>query len=213
MEVVVSQIEDLDKLASCHKKAFPHALSSSMGKPFIRKMLSWYILSERGILIHVLKDGHVIGYCGGIKTKKAGLPGAATSITQYSFKTFLSSFLIRPWLIFHAENKKRLSFIKRNLQYKIGLKKPSTLIMSSVTREEFVPFWGLVVIGVDPQVQGKGAGSMMLQEFERLAKSDAAKKLTLSVKPDNQKAIKAYEQNGWIAGAISEESLNMNKLL
>ena len=213
MDVALSQLKDLDNLARCHKKAFPSALSSSLGSGFIRKMLSWYIVSERGVLIHVWHDQQLLGYCGGIITKKPGLPGAATSITQYSFKAFLTSFLLRPWLLLHSENIKRFSFIKRNLQYKLGLRKVVSKNVVVNSTAEFVPFWGLVVIGVDPAFQGKGAGSLMLQEFERLATLDAVKKLTLSVKPSNGKAIKSYEQNGWKKGSTSEESLNMYKLL
>lgn len=212
MQIVVSQIADLEKLAYCHKKAFPASLSSHMGKRFLRKMLSWYIIDERGIMFHVIADNEIIGYCGGIITKQPGLPGAATSITQHSFKIFVTSFLTRPWLVFHIENLKKISFIKRNLMYKLGLKKV-VHANSKILPAEFKTFWGLVVIGVNPQYHGKGTGSLLLQEFERLAKVDLVQKIMLTVKPDNAQAIKSYTRNGWVAGEINQDSLNMYKEL
>lgn len=212
MIIEISKLSDLNKLAECHKKAFPNSLSSQMGNLFIKKMLSWYIVSDRGILFHVIENNDIIGYCGGIIIKKAGLPGAATSITQHCFKTFILSFFIRPWLIFHSENIKRISFIKRNLMYKFGLKK---LIVNN-TQEPIIPFttsWGLVVIGVNPKYQGKGAGSILLQEFEKLAKTDGVQKISLSVKSINSQAIRAYTKNGWITGNNDEDSLNMYKVI
>jgi GNAT superfamily N-acetyltransferase len=212
MIIEISKHTDLNKLAECHKKAFPHSLSSQMGNLFIKKMLSWYIVSERGILFHIIENNDIIGYCGGIIIKKAGLPGAATSITQHCFKTFIFSFILRPWLIFHSENIKRFSFIKRNLMYKLGLKK----LIVNETKKPIIPFsssWGLVVIGVKPKYQGKGAGSVLLQEFEKLAKKDGVQKNSLSVMSTNIQAIKAYEKNGWIKGSQNDESLNMYKEL
>jgi GNAT superfamily N-acetyltransferase len=212
MIIEISKLTDLNKLADCHKRAFPQSLSSQLGGLFIKKMLSWYIFSERGILFHLIENNEIIGYCGGIIIKKSGLPGAATSITQYCFKTFILSFFMRPWLVFHSENIKRYSFIKRNLLYKLGLKK---LIIKNtqVPVIPFYPSWGLVVIGVDPKYQGKGAGSILLQEFEKLAKKDGVQKISLSVKSINTQAIRAYTKNGWIADNYDEDSLNMYKVI
>jgi GNAT superfamily N-acetyltransferase len=213
MQIIISQLTDLGRLACCHKKAFPGSLSSHLGKRFIKKMLSWYIINDRGILFHVEDNNKVIGYCGGIIIKRPGLPGAATSITQHSFKTFISAFLVRPWLIFHPENLKRISFIRRNLMYKLGLNKIVNNKTVNKNPIKFKTSWGLVVIGVDPTYQGKGVGSLLLQEFEQLAKSDGVKKITLSVKPENLKAIKSYTKNGWHSAAEKDDSLNMYKEL
>ncbi len=212
MKIETSQIADLIKIAQCHKIAFPHTLSSKMGSLFIKKMLSWYIVDQRGILFHVSENNQIIGYCGGIIIKEAGLPGAASSITQHSFKVFILSFLLRPWLIFHKENRSRFSFIKKNLFVKLGFAKKN-LSADSRLINSFESSWGLVVIGVNPKFRGKGLGSNLLQEFERLARIDGVQKISLTVKSNNKKAIKVYENNGWISGSQNEDSLNMYKKL
>jgi ribosomal protein S18 acetylase RimI-like enzyme len=211
MKVKYSTLLDLDQIAKCHVAAFPTSLSSMLGKKFRKKMFSWYINNERGVLFHVEENSKIIGYCGGIITKHIGLPGAASSITQYSFNTFLISFILRPWLILHPENISRFSFFIKNLKMKLGLAGFKREAISGP--DNFQTFWGLVVIGVHPKFQGKGIGSIMLQEFERLARLDKVDKITLSVKSTNTNAINSYKANGWKVNNTNIDSLNLNKIL
>jgi GNAT superfamily N-acetyltransferase len=205
----ISTINDLRGLAKCHKASFPNALSTKLGNRFIMKMLSWYILDERGILFHIKHEDQYLGYCGGILIQQPGLPGAASSITQHSFNSFISSFILKPWLIIHPENLKRIAFIKKNLLSHLGIEKKSNPAIKRF--ETFEPTMGLVVIGVPAFQQHKGYGSRMLEEFERIAKEKGFKKISLSVKPTNMKAIKAYKKNQWQEGKSENDSLNMYK--
>jgi ribosomal protein S18 acetylase RimI-like enzyme len=172
-------------------------------------MLAWYLDDPRGLMFHIEQQNQIIGYCGAIKTKLPGLEGSSTSIAQYSFKAMLLALALKPWLIFHEENLKRIPLIKKNILLKLGLKQKNKLSVQS--NEDFVPFWGLVVIGVDPAFQGKGIGSLLLQEFEKLAKEDGVTKINLSVKKENSKAIKSYERNGWKILSSNLDSLTMYK--
>lgn len=207
---IISRIEDLDKLAKCHKKAFPSALASMQGKRFTSKMLEWYIVSERGILFHIEEQGEIVGYCGGIIRKKAGFPGAFTSITQYAYSEFVKAFLRKPWLVFHHDNRNKREAIMRNLKLRLGLKK-APVNLPEAKHTEFKPSWGLVVIGVIPEMQGKGYGSLLIKEFEKLAKLDGVDLVGLSVKASNIQAIKSYKRNGWIEENKENNSLSMYK--
>jgi ribosomal protein S18 acetylase RimI-like enzyme len=93
------------------------------------------------------------------------------------------------------------------IRVKKGISKTQT------TQEHFQTFWGLVVIGVHPDCHGKGYGSALLQEFERLARTDKVEKISLSVKRDNTKAINSYISNGWKVKCINLDSLNLFKEL
>ena len=212
MKLLKSQLSDLPKIVGCHKDAFPDALSTKQGSPFISKMMEWYITSDRGVLYHVVEDeGEMAGYCGGIITRKPGLLGAVSSISQYAFKDFLRSYLRRPWLFFHVENLKKFPYIVKNLLIKFGLKKKVTLV-SAKENGDFQPFMGLVVIGVKNKYHGKGYGSILLQEFERLAKEDGGiKRIQLSVKASNSKAIKSYISNNWEIKSNMNDTLTMFK--
>ena len=208
---ITTKSKDLVNIVKCHKSAFPNALSSKMGNTFISKMMEWYIESERGVLFHIEnKNKEIIGYCGGIITKQKGLHGAVTSISQYSFNTFLISYLKRPWLIFHPENIKKIPYIRRNIIIKLGLNKSDKINKN----EDFIPFMGLVVIGLRKDNQGKGIGGILLNEFEKRAKEIyKVKKISLSVKLQNINAIKAYSKNGWKIGEQTKKTIQMFKFL
>jgi len=211
MKIQKSQLSDLPEIVRCHKDAFPDALSSKQGTPFISKMMEWYITSDRGVLFHVCDDqGEMAGYCGGIITRKPGLLGAVSSISQYAFNDFLKSYLRKPWLLFHIENLKKFPYIVKNLLIKFGLRKREILV-SDKENADFQPFMGLVVIGVKNKYHGKGYGSILLQEFERLAKEDGGiKRIQLSVKASNNKAIKSYQRNGW---QVSKQDYQIKQLI
>ena len=213
MNCIESKREDLKALVRCQMLAFPDALSTKLGNRFTNKMLLWYIESDRGIIYHLELDGEILGYVGGIKTTRPGLPGAATSITQYSFGVFLTAFFLRPWLIFHPENIKRLAFIWRNIKMKFGLSPGSRNIKTEVNNGNFLPSMGLVVIGVSPEHQGKGYGSLLLKEFESRARKEGFKKISLSVRKENSQAITAYKRNGWLVSREGPSELYMYKEL
>mgnify|MGYP002824125077 CR=1 FL=1 len=109
----------------------------------------------------------------------------------------MKSYLSKPWLLLHVENLKKFPHIVKNLLIKFGLKKKVSRV-SATHEEDFQPFMGLVVIGVKNKYHGRGYGSVLLQEFERLAREDGGiKRIQLSVKSSNSKAIKSYLRNGW----------------
>ena len=204
---------DLVALVKCHEKAFPEALSTKLGHKFCSKMLSWYIESDRGIMFHIEKDGEILGYVGGITIRKPGMPGSATSITQHSFKEFVWAFILRPWLFFHPENLKRFSFIRRNIKLKLRLIRNNPSSPLTEVKPEFIPSMGLVVIGVSPENQGKGYGSLLLKEFETRAQKEGFGRIHLSVHKDNHQAITAYKRNGWLVGIVGALDLHMFKNL
>jgi ribosomal protein S18 acetylase RimI-like enzyme len=201
----------LPMLARCHARAFPRSLSSQMGKAYLIKMLSWYLSTDKTFLFHLEENGQCLGYCGGMISDGTLPTGSASGMTQYSFREAIQAFLLRPWLLLHPEVRKKYPFIWRNLWMKLGLKKKqqrSSAVQMQLKRE---PQAGLVVIAVDPAFQGKGYGTVLLQEFERRAVQYGIFKLQLSVRADNAQAIRAYERNGWHRGEQQGESLMMWK--
>lgn len=205
--------KDLKSVANCHRASFPGSLSSKLGSRYCMKMLSWYLEDIRGEIFHLEENGHVIGYCGGILSREPGNHGSATSVTQYTFKALITSFLVRPWLIFHPEILTRLPFIWRNIKLKLRITKPARPVINNSVVTEFIPSMGLVVIGVSPENQGKGYGTILLKEFERRANEKGFKRIYLSVKKDNAQAIATYRKNGWMIGKTGNEELSMYKEL
>jgi GNAT superfamily N-acetyltransferase len=213
MICVDSKSSDLDKIARIHVKTFGDSLSSRLGFKYCRKMISWYLEDERGELFHLVESGEILGYCGGLSITVPGKHGSATSVTQFSFKELITSFFLRPWLIFHPEIRKRLPFIWKNLKLRLGLSSMNDLAKTTDVVKPFIPSMGLVVIGVLPEYQGKGYGSVILKEFERRANEKGFRRINLSVRKDNRQAIAAYMKNGWRISSTGEEDLSMHKTL
>jgi glycosyltransferase involved in cell wall biosynthesis/ribosomal protein S18 acetylase RimI-like enzyme len=204
---------DLMAIAACHQKAFPKALSTAMGKTYLCKMLDWYLEDQRAFLFYLEQDGNCMGYCGGLKVDGAGF-GSASSMIQHSFRQAIKAFLLRPWLFFHPEFLHKYKLAARNVisrGRKSFLKKPLPKPVQGKT--SFTPHIGLIVIGVDPALQGMGYGSRLLKQFELASRQLGFSRLSLTVKTNNVTAIRSYTCNGWITTQVQGNSTTMEKNL
>jgi ribosomal protein S18 acetylase RimI-like enzyme len=112
-----------------------------------------------------------------------------------------------------AQSKTIVNIIKRKIRIK---KVQPQLIKSNNSR--FIPSYGIVGIGVKPSYRGQGLGTLLIKEFETIAKNEDAKKIGLSVAEDNLAAIKTYTKNGFsiVKMEIKKERIRefaMEKLL
>lgn len=202
----------LPMMAKCHRKAFPNTLSSSMGQHYVEKMLEWYLADPNAFAFFVEEKGICIGYCGGIVVDGSVAVGSASGMIQYSFKAAVLALLVRPWLFLHTEFLKKYRLVLKNvwrrLRASFGVPVPRL-----APRNPISPHVGLVVIGVDPAFQKKGYGSVLLKEFERQSVERGFKHMILTVRSDNEKAIRSYERNGWQRTKVEDNSTTMEKRL
>jgi len=174
-------------------------------------MLSFYLEDGRGVLFHLTDGVNVVGYCGGLMNRVPGKHGSATSMTQYTFKELVLNLMIRPWLVFHHEIWANSSLIIKNIKLRFSGGTEKENIPVATQNKEFIPSMGLVVIGVSPEHQGKGYGSLLLKEFESRARKERFRRIHLSVHKDNHQAITAYKRNGWVVGNEGPSDLHMFK--
>jgi len=208
-----SNKNDLEGIARCHMKAFPSSLSSSLGLNYAARMISFYLADDRGVLFHVEDENEITGYCGGLMSRVPGRHGSATSMTQHTFRSLVLNLLIRPWLIFHHEIRSNIPLITKNLKLRFTGRTSDNAVPQPGRNQEFTPSMGLVVIGVSPDFRGKGHGSLLLKEFESRARKEGFKKITLSVRKENNQAITAYKRNGWLVSREGPSELYMYKEL
>jgi ribosomal protein S18 acetylase RimI-like enzyme len=206
--------KDLPRLAQCHRAAFPGTLSTAMGQHYVEKMLEWYLIDDRAFIFLLEEDNICVGYCGGMKSDSSARAGSASSMIQHSYNQAVKTFIKRPWLFLHPEFFPKYRLALRNVLKRIrkGLGYDEKVApIKNLQRQE--PHTGLVVIGVHQNVQGKGYGSKLLQEFERVSKDLGVCKMMLTVKSDNEQAIKSYLRNGWIVSKVEGKSTYMEKQL
>ncbi len=196
--------QDLPLIARCHIAAFPNSITSLFGVPFVAHMLEWYLSAPNKFLFWIEEeDGNCIGYCGGFVMDGSDAYGSASGMTQFGFSAAVKIMLRKPWLFFHPEIRARYPFIftnvKRRLKKIIGIHEkpiPTTPPSNQNSNSHTIPA-GLVVIGVQPSHHKKGIGSILQQEFERIARSKGATLMQLSVRKENSQAISSYQRNGW----------------
>ena len=214
--MILSDNSHLEFISKCHIKAFPDSLASAMGTKFVKVMLSWYLSSNKVFLFHLVDNQNIVmGYCGGIIVDGTLSTGSTSGMAQHTFNAAVWGFITHPWLIFHDELRSKWRILFKNILMKIGLQSKQHFSEEQVRRFSAEPSAGLVVIGVDPSFQGKGYGSILLEEFERIVISNykGIKNLQLSVNANNLKAIKAYKKNGWCEESSNGKSLVMKKYL
>lgn len=202
--------DELLDIADCHLVCFPHSLATRLGKKYVQKSLEWFLVNPNRFLFHVMLDGKVAGYCGGFVPAKAG-DGSSSGMLQHAFKEAIKGIATRPFLLLHSEVRQYYPFLVMNVKRKLtGKAKP---FKPEDATKPFKKFVGLVVIGVHPNHRGSGLAQQLMATFEEKVREFKQNELVLSVKKDNGRAIKAYENYGW---KIKEEHLKtyvMNKYI
>lgn len=206
-----AQQGDLVRIAQCHKTVFPSALTSKMGINYLTKIFSWYLSTDKAFLFFIQHNEKVVGYAGGIFVDGTLEHGSASSITQYTFNDAIKALFFHPWLLLHPDFLKRYRFFTRNILTRFVNKFKKNKIRTASQQVE--PHTGLVVIGVDPSFQGKGYGTMLLKEFEKITIESGFRKMVLTVNPNNTNAIQSYSRNGWIITNTLKKSVSMEKVL
>ena len=205
--------QELALVADCHIKAFPDALASKLGKSYVAKMLEWYLTTPNKFLFALVKqDATIVGYCGGYVRKNEPF-GSSSGMTQHAFWKGLWALACRPWLLADESVLSNLRFLARNVANKL-LPAPSAAV--SHKTKSTIPLSetsGLVVIAVHPDFQGEGHAAALLEEFERKSKLFGCRAMQLSVRSDNEKAIRSYLKNGWAIARTFDSSHTMEKLI
>lgn len=208
IQSIYPTFRELPRVAACHRKAFPAALSTAMGQAYVEKMLEWYLTDSKAFIFYLEDDGICVGYCGGLKFHGTSRAGSATDMIQHSYGAAVRSFLKRPWLFFHPEFIIKYRLVIKNVVRRFRAKKP----LDHTTKEILpAPHTGLIVIGVDPDYRGKGYASQLLREFEVHSKSLGFDRMMLTVRSDNEHAINVYERNGWKQVNRGGQTVEMEK--
>lgn len=207
-QIVYPTLQDLPRVAACHRLAFPAALSTAMGQSYVEKMLEWYLTDSKAFIFYLEEGGNCVGYVGGLKFHGITRAGSATDMIQHSYRAAVKSFLKRPWLFLHPEFLSKYPLVIKNILRRFHAKKP---LVTPVNEVLPLPHTGLIVIGVDPHHRGKGYASQLLREFEVHSKHLGFKRMMLTVRSDNAHAIKVYEKNGWKQVNQNGNALEMEK--
>ncbi|MBS1731238.1 MAG: GNAT family N-acetyltransferase [Bacteroidetes bacterium] len=203
-----SQPCNLDEMAFLHQACFPGSLSSQLGKKYARRTLQWFLSDEHRFLIHVNQDEKMVGYVGGFISQYPG-DGSTSGMLRFAMREAVSGVVRKPWLIFHKNLRQHYPLVIRNIYQKIiPGKKHLVPVKKYLAKEQKI---GLVVIGVHPDNRGNGVFELLMKAFEEESRKRKIEKMVLSVKPDNKRAIRAYQKVAWQIDKESISSVDMYK--
>ena len=211
LQICNSSRNHLDRLADCHMHCFPDSFATKLGKGYVRKTLDWFLVSDNRLLFHIEIDNQIAGYCGSFIPSGFG-DGSSSGMLQHAFKEAVTGMLKKPWLLFNKEIVDFYPFIIKNIRQKIfGKKKLTrTKIDMNVNYQSHV---GLVVIGVEPKFRGSQVFPELMKYFEAEAIKAEIFTCKLSVKKDNERAIRAYKKFGWFIAEEHAKTFVMEKQL
>lgn len=179
------RLSDLSALSSIHIQQFPGNRSSSLGRPFLRKMYRWFLLNQPHLAIVAEQDGHPIGFVVG------ALGRYDRKMFRYALPEVILGFIRNPMLL-----------LKENIFHE--WRGYLSALVPSRSRPRPNPsfaaggvYAGLASIAVEAGMQGQGVGRALLEAFEESAGKSGATVLGLSVEKDNCTAWRLYEKCGW----------------
>jgi ribosomal protein S18 acetylase RimI-like enzyme len=185
--------EHVPAVVQTHLASFPGFFLSFLGPRFLSVFYAGICAAPEGICFVYLNS--------------AGIPAGFVAGSSQP-RAFYSRLLKREWLRFSLASVGAI------------LRKPSTI--RRVARGLFHPgsnplagdVAGLFSIGVLPELQGSGAGKLLLHSFLQEARKRGCKKVFLTTDRDNNAAVNAfYQKQGFTVGRYFEtpEGRRMNE--
>jgi ribosomal protein S18 acetylase RimI-like enzyme len=181
------KIEDCLEVAILHKKAFPQSSLTKLGIEAVRR---YYVKQMEGLneclALGAFKNQRLIGYIF------AGVfHGGLTSFIIENRWFLIGRVLTHPWLfvspVFREAIKLGLKKLRKGRQVSVQIK------TSNNNKSPFV----ILAIAVEPKLQKKGVGGLLMISAEEYAIEQGFQKMLLTVNAANDKAIRFYKENGW----------------
>ncbi|MDD3580669.1 MAG: GNAT family N-acetyltransferase [Desulfobacca sp.] len=186
--IKVLEIKDLYHVAQLHRLAFTQSLLTYLGQEVVRRYYEWLLLGpHETTALGAFADDMLVGFCfGGI------FRGAMNGFIRKNRYYLMWKICTHPKVVKNAEFRQRMAlgwkskiFRKVNLYH--GVSMPTPLYRHS----------GILAIGVDPMMQRKGIGKLLMEAAEEQARQKGHREMRLTVEINNLVAINFYENIGW----------------
>lgn len=184
-EVVRLTPQFIDAAVKVHLDAFRGYANAKLGARYTRHFLLWFSRRDDTIALVAVEDGEVLGYVVGAPA------GYGSAMNRELFRVVAFESLLRPWLI---ADRRFMRAVRAKLK---GIFGRTPVVQQAPALEG--PVLSLVGIGTSSAHRGRGAGMLLMNEFERVARQKGFRTLRLTVYPDNTAARRVYERSGWSA--------------
>ena len=176
--------QDLAGIVAIHQKAFPDSAITAFGDEAIRRYYVWLLEGPHdAALTGAWLDARLVGFC-------------AAGVFRGAMNGFLRAN--RRYLALRIATHPRL-WLSPLVRDRVRTALQITMRFSRLRRQTSPqqPSFGILSIATDPDVRGAGAGRALMQEAEARARTRGHERMTLTVHPDNTRAVQFYEQLAW----------------
>ena len=178
---------DCQVVAGIHTRAFPGSSLTRLGLEAVRR---YYVAQLDGsnecLALGAFQDDLMVGYIF------AGVFHGVLTGFLHKNQVFLAGrVLTHPWLALDPMFRDAIKLALRKF-------KPKKSVTSGrdVSKGK-MPAFVVLAIAVDPQLQKRGIGQLLMDYTEDEALQRGFMKMSLTVNPENIRAVQFYEKNGW----------------
>lgn len=177
---------ELPDVVLLHARAFPDAALTALGAEAVRRYYRWLLDGPHDAALTGAWRGVLVGFCA------AGVFRGAMSGFLRANRGYLAAHVaLHPRLALNPVIRDRIAAaLKISLRF-------SRLARAVPSVTPPAPSFGVLSIATDPAVHGAGIGRALMQEAEARARRAGHARMTLTVHPDNARAVRFYEQLGW----------------
>lgn len=186
-EVLDLTVDDLSDVATLHVQAFPDSELTRLGHEAVRRSYVWQFEGPHDLeALGVRRDGRLVGFLfGGV------FRGSTIGFVKREKWFLLGRVLRNPSMIVNSKSLSRIGLAVRLLGRRSG--PPQSENPAAVPPRSS----GVLSVAVDPAAQGAGVGQLLMAEAEKRARDGDFLRMHLTVHPDNERAVRFYEQGGW----------------
>lgn len=177
----------LPDVVALHTRAFPDAALTALGPEALRRYYRWLLDGPHDAALVGAWRGGLVGFCA------AGVfRGAMSGFLRANRGYLAARIALHPRLVLDPRIRDRIAAgLKITLRF-------SRRVRRAPAGPPAAPAFGVLAIATDPALRGAGVGRALMQEAEGRARRAGHRRMTLTVHPDNARAVRFYEQLGWI---------------
>ncbi len=181
-------VDDLDRVATVHRIAFPESFLSGLGHATVRRYYRWLLTGPHDVIaLGARCEGNLVGFAvGGV------FHGALIGFLKKHCIALGWSVMLHPWLLVRVHHRRRvvagvrtfIPFLRCEAKHsEQPWPAPKTL--------------GILAIAVHPGHSRSGHGHRLMEAFDRIARDRKFSRMQLRVNPANEVGIAFYHKLGW----------------
>ncbi len=183
-------LADLPSVATVHCAAFPSSLLTALGHEAVRRYYAWQLTGPHQVVALAARaKGELVGFCfGGV------FQGAMSGFLAKNRGYLAARVLMWPIVLLRPAFRQKIVKGLLILLRIRALKASRTEATPPLSRRAF----GILSIAVSPASRGSEAAWELEKATAELAKQMGFREMELTVSPDNGRAVRFYERNGWM---------------